>query len=279
MDSLETNKAFAAVLVAGIVGALAAFVSDIAVHPVRLEKTAIKIEGVGKPESAAVAPQKDEPPIAALLASADPEKGQANAQKLCTSCHSFNEGGKAGVGPNLYGVVGDKHGHMEGFAYSAALTGKQGPWTFDELNQWLKSPRTYAPGTKMSFAGIENPKQRADVIAYLNKNSAKPEALPTPPPAAAEAAAKQPDPPANSSANPGTPGAVNGAAGQGGAGPAEAPAASGGATGQMSQPSPNQNMPQSGASQSQQPPNATNSLTPSSNQGGQPQPTPAAKAP
>jgi len=96
----------------------------------------------------------------------------------CIACHSFNEGGKAGVGPNLYGVVGAPHGHMAGYAYSAALKGKEGPWTYDEMNQWLKKPSAYAPGTKMSFAGLSDAKARANVIAYLRSLSPNPEPLP-----------------------------------------------------------------------------------------------------
>ena len=277
MDSLEVNKAFAAVLVAGIVFSVGGVVGGLLVHPARLEKTAIKIEGVPAAGTTEAPPVQD-PPVEALLASADPEKGHADTQKLCTSCHTFNEGGKAGVGPNLYGVVGLKHGHMEGFSYSSAITAKQGPWTFDELYEWLKSPRTYAPGTKMSFAGIDNPKERADVIAYLNSNSAHPEALPAPPPAAkAEAAKAAPDAAANSNVAARQPGVTSGAAGQGGAQPAGS--GTGSANGQMSQPSQNQNMPAAAAAQAEQPPNATSVVTPNSNQSGAPQPDPAAKSP
>ena len=76
-----------------------------------------------------------------LLASADAKAGEDDTRKLgCVACHTFNEGGKAGLGPNLYGVVGAPHGHMEGFNYSTALKSKSGPWTFDELYEWLKKP-------------------------------------------------------------------------------------------------------------------------------------------
>jgi len=117
--------------------------------------------------------------IVALLASADADAGKAATAKLgCMACHSFNEGGKAGLGPNLYGVVGAPHGHMEGYAYSAALKGKEGPWTYAELDKWLLKPSAYAPRTKMSFAGIGSSKVRADVIAYLRTLSGNPEPLP-----------------------------------------------------------------------------------------------------
>ena len=107
------------------------------------------------------------PPIGPLLATADPATGEAYAKKVCVVCHSLNEGGKPIVGPNLYGVVGGPHAHMEGFNYSDALRAKQGPWTYDELFAWLTKPDAYAPGTRMAFPGIKNEKLRLDVIAYL----------------------------------------------------------------------------------------------------------------
>ena len=160
MESLETNKAVAAVLVAGIAFVGAGQLANVLVHPKPLHEPAIKIEGVEQTAAAATqAPQAPPQPIAVLLASADAGAGESLAKKLCTSCHSFNEGGKNGVGPNLYGVMGAPHGHIEGFQYSNALKSKQGPWTYEDMSEWLLNPRGYAPGTKMAFAGIGNDKQ------------------------------------------------------------------------------------------------------------------------
>ena len=187
MGTLEVNKACAAVLLAGLAFMLSSVISETLVHPRQLEKPAIAIEGASDEAGpAAVAPVS----LATLLASASPKAGQADTAKLgCVACHSFNPGGKAGIGPNLYGVLGAPHGHMAGYDYSSALKAKQGPWTYDELNQWLTKPAAYAPGTKMTFAGIADPKERADVIDYLHTLAQSPEPLPTAPAAPAAAAA------------------------------------------------------------------------------------------
>ena len=146
MDSLEVNKAAAAVLTAGIAFMVAGLAGEMLVHPTRLAKPAIKIDV--PTDAAPAAPEAaPDPPVALLLASADPSAGEAlTKQQGCVACHSFNEGGKAGIGPNLYSVVGGPHAHMVGYEYSAALKGKQGPWTYDELYEWLKKPSAYAAG-------------------------------------------------------------------------------------------------------------------------------------
>jgi cytochrome c len=201
---MEVNKIIAAVLVAGIVFFLTGTIGTVLVHEQPLKQTAIKIE---IPEAVSPAGQPAAPqvaPIAPLLAKADPAAGEADTKKLgCTACHTFNDGGKAGVGPNLYNVVGGPHAHMQGFDYSTALKSKTGPWTFDELNEWLRQPGAYAPGTRMSFAGIKDDQERADVVDYLRTLSPNPEALPSPteaPPAASKEAAPAPpgDPPVES---------------------------------------------------------------------------------
>ena len=178
MDSTEINKGMAAILVAGIAYFVSGWISATLVHDVKPEHEVLKIEGAG-PAVAAVAPKPEPLPlIAPLLVKADAAAGQALTKKLCVSCHTFIQGGKAGVGPNLYGVVGAVHGHMEGFNYSTALKSKTGPWTYEELNEWLHKPSEYAPGTRMTFAGLKDTQGRANIIAYLRTLSANPVPLP-----------------------------------------------------------------------------------------------------
>ena len=108
------------------------------------------------------------PSLNTLLASADPAAGE-QVFKKCTQCHTINAGGANGVGPNLHGVMGEGvgKGHA-GFAFSEALKGKGGNWDFATMNEWLKAPARFSPGTKMSFAGLSKPEDRANVMAYMN---------------------------------------------------------------------------------------------------------------
>jgi cytochrome c len=192
MDSIEVTKYSTAVLVAGIAFFISGWIGASIIHPEKPAKPVIEIKGAA-PEAAATAPAPEEklPPIGPLLAAADPGAGATYFKQVCSVCHTADQGGKAGVGPNLYNVVGGPHAHMEGFNYSPALKAKTGSWTFDELNEWLHKPSAYAPGTRMTFAGIANDKMRANVIAYLRSLSPNPVPLPSaaPEPAAAPAAA------------------------------------------------------------------------------------------
>ena len=130
-------------------------------------------------------------PLANLLAAADPAKGEAVFAK-CAACHTINSGGANGIGPNLFGTMGEEIGHgKHGFAFSSALAGMGGSWDFEKMNAWLSSPRKFAPGTKMSFAGLSSAEDRANLIVYLNAQGSN---LPLPaaeaaPVAAAEGAA------------------------------------------------------------------------------------------
>lgn len=169
MDSMEVNKAFAAILTAGIVFMAAGVVGGLVVHPERLEQAAIQIGDVPEEGAPAAAPAEPElEPIGPLLANADVQAGQQMAQRLCASCHTFNEGGRNGVGPNLYAIVGQPHAHVDGFNYSSAMQGKhEEPWSYEALNAFLRRPSAAIPGTRMAFAGISNAQQRANLIAYL----------------------------------------------------------------------------------------------------------------
>ncbi|RJF93287.1 c-type cytochrome [Sphingomonas cavernae] len=122
--------------------------------------------------------------IATLLPTADPAKG-AEVFKKCTACHTINQGGAQGIGPNLWGALGKPHGHVAGFAYSDALKGVPGNWDFAGMDKWLASPRKYAPGTKMTFAGLSKPEDRANLLAYMNSQGSN---LPLPAAGAASAA-------------------------------------------------------------------------------------------
>ena len=188
-SSLETNKILAAVLTAGIIASGAGVVSRIIYHPSMPEENAYVIavseEGAREGEAA---PQEAATPLPVLLAAASPEAGQSEAKK-CTACHNFEEGAGAKIGPDLYGVVGRPIASAEGFSYSDALQEKQGDWTYDNLNAFLTNPKEWAPGTKMAFAGLKKPEDRADVLVYLRSLAASP--VPLPEPTTAEAAAPQ----------------------------------------------------------------------------------------
>ena len=127
------------------------------------------------------------PDLGTLLAAADPAAGERVFAK-CISCHTIEQGGAAGIGPNIYGIVGQPIGkHAASFAYSSALADHGGEWTYESLSEWLASPNGFASGTKMSFPGLSKPEDRANVIAYMRANGGGPE---YPAPAAPEVAAE-----------------------------------------------------------------------------------------
>jgi cytochrome c len=179
MESMEITKISAAILTAGIAFSALGIISDDLSHPHARKESVLKIKGA-EPTAAAVASAPAAlPPIAVLLAKADPAAGEAFTHKICIACHNFNPGGANKVGPLLYGVVGRDKASAPGYTYSAALKSKGGKWTFADLNEWLTKPAAYAPGTKMSYAGIPNDQTRADVIDYLRTLSPNPEPLPS----------------------------------------------------------------------------------------------------
>ena len=179
MDSFELNKILGAVLAACLVVLVTSFSAGALFAPKMPEKPGFEIavkesEGAAKGGAAPAAAE----PIEKLLQTASVEKGAAAAKK-CAACHTFAKGEKNGVGPNLWGVVGDKIGEGRGFNWSQAIKAKGGTWTIDALNQFIANPKGYIPGTAMGFAGIQKDSERADVLAYLNSLSDNPSPLPT----------------------------------------------------------------------------------------------------
>src|SRR5262245_43308759 len=127
----------------------------------------------GQPPAAAAAV-----PIAKLLQTANSTRGE-DVSRLCHACHTFDKGGGNKVGPNLWGVVDRPIASHAGFNYDQALRSKSADkWTYEDLNKFLANPQAFAPGTKMTFAGVRDDVRRADLIAYLRTLSDNPEPLP-----------------------------------------------------------------------------------------------------
>ncbi len=193
MDSFEWNKIAGWTLAAAVTVLGLSIGTKMAYAPAKLTKASYVIEGV-EAETVAGPAAVAEQPIEAYLATASAEKGAAIFKK-CAACHNAEKGGPAGIGPNLYGVLGGPHAHMAGFGYSDAMAATKGEtWTWTNINKWLTSPKAYIPGNKMAFAGLSKPEERADVALYLNSKSDKPLPIPAAPPPAAAAATTEPAP-------------------------------------------------------------------------------------
>lgn len=196
MNSFELNKVAGAVLGALLFVVGSGFVAELIYHPRPAGKAGYDLPEP-EPEAAAAPTAEAVEPITVRLASANVEKGQGGS-KACQACHSFEKGGPNKVGPALWEVVERTKGAHAGFEYSAGMKEKGGAWSYDDLDQFLTSPKAYVKGTKMAYAGIAAPQERANVIAYLRSLSDTPKPLPAPDkaeakPAATSAAAKPED--------------------------------------------------------------------------------------
>jgi len=185
-SGMEINKIAGAVLLAGVIAMVSGLIAEALYTGTIAEEKGGEgkrgyviagAENAGSGEAPAAEPAKPVD-IAPFLAKADSKAGEAQSKK-CTTCHTFDKGGKNGVGPNQWGLVGGHFDHKDDYSYSPALQAqKQRTWTFQELSDFIAAPAKDIPGTKMSFAGIANPQDRANLIAYLNSLSDKPLPLP-----------------------------------------------------------------------------------------------------
>jgi cytochrome c len=170
------------VLFAGIVALGASIVTGEIFHSERPETMGYPIEGVEAEGGDAAEAEK---PIAFYLQTADVAKGEAVFKK-CAACHNADPGGANALGPALFGTMGKALAGHPGFAYSDALKGVGGSWDWEKMSAWLANPKKFAPGTKMTFAGLSNPQDRADLMLWLNSKGGT---LTVPPPPAEEVAA------------------------------------------------------------------------------------------
>ena len=180
-DPLFWNKVTGAILCAVILAWVTNAAVDFIYQPTFPDKPAYVI-GAETPAADATAKAGDaekavEESAVAMLGAADAEKGKKVARK-CVACHSFDKGGPNKIGPNLWDVVGNKQAFAEGYSYSGAFKGMSGTWDYAALDAFLRNPKAYAKGTKMTFAGIPKAGDRADLIAYLRSLSDSPKPLP-----------------------------------------------------------------------------------------------------
>ena len=188
MDELRLNKVFAGFLFAALLLMAGVKIADVMVPHQELAENAYVIEVAETTDIAAAAPVDTGPePILALLASADLGAGEKLSKK-CSACHVFDAGGQNKVGPALWNVVNRPLGASEGYAYSGALAGFGGAWDYAALNAFLAKPKGYISGTKMNFAGLKKPQDRANLIAWMRAKADSPAALPSADDIAAEGA-------------------------------------------------------------------------------------------
>jgi cytochrome c len=200
MDSFELNKIIGAILGTLLFVMGVGFLAESIYHPTASGPGYALPEPEGGGEGDNGGTETPVVSIGTLLASADATQGAEQAKK-CGACHDLTDAGANKTGPGLYDVVERVIGSHPGFAYSPVLQEHQAKgdtWTYDNLNQFLISPKAFAPGTKMTFAGVKNDQERANIIAFLSTLSTSPKAFPPPDAAPAEPSGE----PAASSAEP-----------------------------------------------------------------------------
>ncbi|MEL7542509.1 MAG: cytochrome c family protein [Pseudomonadota bacterium] len=166
MDSFEFNKIAGAVLAALLlVFGTRTLINEIR-HDKPLEQQALVVEIPDEAPAGEPEPAEETVDIATLIPAASVEGGE-KLFKRCVACHTNSAGAPHRVGPNLHAVADRDIGSAAGFSYSKALSEKDGTWDVSALDGFLLNPKKWAPGTKMAYAGLKKPNQRADMIKYL----------------------------------------------------------------------------------------------------------------
>ena len=166
MDHVNVNRVSLSALGAVLFVMLLVAFSNLVISPRTPAVPGFALPSVEAAAPAAAPAAQPETPLPILLAKADAKKGGQDA-KVCETCHNFQKGGGAKIGPDLWGVVGRKIAAVPGFEYSDSLKGVSGDWTYEVLNKWITDPKALASGTKMTFPGEKSPERRADILAYL----------------------------------------------------------------------------------------------------------------
>ena len=176
MDSFEINKIIAAVIFTVLIVFGIGKITDLIFYVEKPKKSAYQVSSVstdGTQNVEATSENTDDESIMALFASTSATDG-AKVFKKCAACHSINEGGANKIGPALWGVLGRAVGSVPDYKYSKAMAAHGKNWSFEEMNGFLIKPKDWIKGTKMSFAGLKDSKERAAVILYMNENSNNP---------------------------------------------------------------------------------------------------------